>query len=481
MDPSLHPDPTDLDADPNRPRPENRRRSLGCLGFLVGLLVPIAAGLAALALMPASEEGAGTPKQRVKAMIDAWRGVTPAPEVIERVVEKPVEKVVEVEKLVPAPPPKPPSKWVPRKEIDTATLYNGLVTSTKLNEVEGASAATERETDGSYGVEIEVKVTVPKATDTVEGLAKLNPDLPKALPGLGPLLEKAQVSGFYHQLYDNKRKRIQYDYTRLNKVLDRHNFYDCETILELQAEDSGRRVLLLQSEMDVVSDGTDGDRMPELDAYVANSANFQPSTSYMWRKKTRQPNPLLPRYTLAVKRDQELLKQPGLSEQEKANLNSKIRINRTIAQDLEAWSYLIAEADPFVVIPGFIPRHRRNTPFAPQIGDYAVVVYGNRLFPAIIGDNGPTYKAGEGSLRLCKEMNPKATVYSRPESDLTVTYLYFPGTAEKKRDAPDLELWHRKCSELLGEIGGIGEGYALHEWEDHFAKPKAAGTNASPE
>ena len=31
---------------------------------------------------------------------------------------------------------------------------------------------------------------------------------------------------------------------------------------------------------------------------------------------------------------------------------------------------------------------------------------------------------------MAKTVNPKATPYIRPESDLKVTYLIFPGTAE---------------------------------------------------
>jgi len=436
-------------------------------------MIPVVIGLVGLAMMPKGE-GRMAAKQRLSAMVNAWRGIglkpeststsstSPEPEVIIRTEERIVERVV------PAPPPELPSKWVPWKEIDTATLFNGLVSSTTLNEVEGGTAAVERENDAAYGVEIEVKITVPTPATRLEEFEKLNPHLPKVLPAFSSLLEKAAVSGFYHKLYENKRKRIQRDYTRFNKVLDRHNFYDCDTILEMRHPDSGRRVLLLQSEMDVVSDGTDGDRMPNIDDYVSNSPNYQPATSYMWRKKTEQPNPLLKRYTDAVARDVALLKERGLSSSQRAALNNKLRINRTIADDLRAWSYLIAEADPFVVLPSFVPAYKARTPYAPQVGDYAVVIYEDRIFPAIVGDLGPTYKAGEGSLRLCKELNPKATVYSRPESDLEITYIYFPGSAEKQPDAPDLQKWHSKCAELLGEIGGIGEGYQLHRWSDPF-------------
>lgn len=457
-----------------------RRRGAGCLVFAFGLSLPVLLGCLGLLLMPAPEEDTDL-GERLGALAAAWRGVKPEPEVVVEIREKIVE--VEVEKLVPGPPPPPPpppSKWVPRKEIDTATLYNGLVTKTSLVETEGGTASMERVSDGSYGVEIAVKVTIPRPATTLAEFARINPDLPRVLPGFPVLLETAATSGFYHQLYDNKRKRIQRDYSRLNRVLDRHNFYDCESILELKSPATGRRALLIQSEMDVVSDGTDGDRMPDLDAYIANSANFQPSTGYMWKKKTAQPNPLLSRYTDAIARDEALLKKPGTSAVAKQTLEAKLDINRRIANDLRVWSYLIAEADPFIVIPLSIVQQRRNSPFAPQVGDYAVVIHGGRLFPTIVGDVGPTYKAGEASLRLCKEINPQATVYSRPESDLHVTYLYFPGTADSQRDAPDLERWHQRCGELLEEIGGVGEGVELHRWKDWFAPEPIEEVQATP-
>jgi len=47
-----------------------------------------------------------------------------------------------------------------------------------------------------------------------------------------------------------------------------------------------------------------------------------------------------------------------------------------------------------------------------------------------------------------------------------VTYVVFPGTGPKPRIAPDYAAWHEECSKLLGEIGGLGAGYTLHEWED---------------
>jgi hypothetical protein len=105
------------------------------------------------------------------------------------------------------------------------------------------------------------------------------------------------------------------------------------------------------------------------------------------------------------------------------------------------------------------------------VGDYAVVIHGGEIYPSIVGDGGPTFKVGEGSLRFARELNPKASSYSRPVSDLKVSYLVFPGSREAERGPPDFEKWRQRCHELLGEIGGLGDGYALHQWQDTLPKP----------
>ncbi len=114
----------------------------------------------------------------------------------------------------------------------------------------------------------------------------------------------------------------------------------------------------------------------------------------------------------------------------------------------------------------------RNDSYAPKVGDYAIVIYGKKVYPCIVGDGGPTFKVGEASLRMAKELNPAATPYNRPVSDLKVTYVVFPGSREEKAGPPDYEKWRQKCQELLTEIGGLGSGYELHKWEDLFPKPE---------
>jgi hypothetical protein len=97
-------------------------------------------------------------------------------------------------------------------------------------------------------------------------------------------------------------------------------------------------------------------------------------------------------------------------------------------------------------------------------GDYALVVFGNSIYPAIVGDIGPNDKVGEASLRIAKEINPLSTPYNRPVSDLKVTYLIFPETADKSSGPPDLEKLQARCETLLKEIGGAS--VPLRRWEN---------------
>ena len=230
---------------------------------------------------------------------------------------------------------------------------------------------------------------------------------------------------------------------------------------------SGRKILFIQSEMDVVSDGSDGDRMPEYDTYIAESTNYQPFTSYGWKKKTDRPNPLLKRWSEKLTESEKKLVKGGLRSSQKTALEQNIsKLKREIA-DMKARSFLIARADPFIVIPSWMRSYVNQNDFAPSVGDYVAVIYNDSIYPAIIGDTGPTWKIGEASLRLAKELNPKATSYSRPVSDLKVSYVVFPGTASKP-NAPDLNDWNKVVNELLKEIGGVGNDYLLHSWENYF-------------
>ena len=133
--------------------------------------------------------------------------------------------------------------------------------------------------------------------------------------------------------------------------------------------------------------------------------------------------------------------------------------------------------DPFIVNSLIFKPYIGSNPHAPPIGDYAGGIHDKKIYPAICGDYGPTMKMGEASLFIAKVINEKATPYRRPESDLRVTYLIFPGTADKPFAPPDLARWREKCAEFLLQVGGVGDGFALHEWIDPFKKPEPAATS----
>lgn len=381
----------------------------------------------------------------------------------------PIVKERIVVKEVPAPPPPLPDKFVPNKLINLAELFNGFQLKNEIEVKPGEFASKERLDPGSYTVSFQVYIRVPKPSTTLEELSVLNAALPKILPRLPQIMQTAKVSGFFHHLYEVKEKDIQIDITRLDKILSRHNYYDLETVLELEDPMSKQKALLIQGEMDVVSDGSDGDRMATFDDYVFKSSFFQPSTSYAWPKLTKTPNPLLPKFEAQLAEAREKAKSGTKEEQKSAK--SRVESLPAIIAELKKKSFLISQEDPFVVIPLSMKSYKGFNDYAPGLGDYAVVIAGDQLLPAIIGDFGPREKMGEASLRICKQINEKANSNTRPESDLKITYLIFPDSAEKSPSQPNLAKWTQRCQELIDRMGGVGAGYSLLAWKDRFQTP----------
>ncbi|MFM8885588.1 MAG: glycoside hydrolase family 75 protein, partial [Chthoniobacterales bacterium] len=240
----------------------------------------------------------------------------------------------------------------------------------------------------------------------------------------------------------------------------RHNYYDCDTILKLSHPETGRRALFVQGDMDVNVDGSDGDRNVEVDG---SGQFFQPQTSYRWRKTSDRPNPFLSRAQQRLDDARAEMEKPETKPERKAQIKERVEeLGRKITE-LRSWSFLVSKTDPSIVLPGFMMRG--EGPHVPEVGDYAVVIHGDKMYPAILGDAGPSYKVGEASLRLCNQIKDTGTPLARPVSDLAVTYLIFPGSADKERSAPDLDRWHARCTELLAEIG-VTNNAALHRWEN---------------
>ncbi len=426
-------------------------------------------------------------KRGVKEWLVARRGgEVDEAEMIRRVEERVrAEYEQELERLrqeaankveAPAAEPKdadpPQEAVVPRIEDHTAAsggdlraLRNGIPLKTEVKVEKGGVASRELTNADSYIAEYTLRVRVPAPAKTLDDLHAVNPRLGAMLPGLAPMLESAKVSGHFYQLYENKTKRVQSEATRLDALLSKHNFYDCETMLELRHPQGGRRIFLMQAEMDVVSDGSDGDRLAAMPEEIVSSTNYQPFTSYGWPKKTTVPNPMVAGWERRVADGERELADRATSADRRKWLKDRIAYLKRGIADMKARSFLIAEYDPFVVMPLQLLT-ANGDPFAPKVGDYAVVVHGEKIYPAIVGDGGPTFKVGEASLRMAREIDPKATPYRRPVDKLVVTYLVFPGSRDEERKPPDYAAWRARCETLLKEVGGVGSGFTLHQWQD---------------
>jgi hypothetical protein len=371
----------------------------------------------------------------------------------------------------PAPTP-PPPPYVPAKRLEVGKIFNGMQYRVTLETEVGTTATAERNDPASYRAELTVKVKVPKPHMNMDEISRLNPRLPELLPGLTTMMEKARISPFFDDLYRIKCNSLQAGLNRLDTLLTRHNFYDCETVLELEHPETKRRVVFIQADMDVDTDGSDVDRVPEIEGA---SSTFQPFTSYRWPKKSDKVSPLIAfRETKLKQLQDELAANPTAAR--KAEIKSATTDLKNEIGDLKTFSFLIGHADPFIVLPGSMFGAARGA-FAPSVGDYCVIIHEGTLYPAIVGDVGPRTKMGEAALRVCKQIRPQANGANRAVNDLKVTYLVFPGTAKRPFDVPDLEKWRAQCAKLMEEIGGHqGELFA---WED-ITKPKPPPATPAP-
>jgi Fungal chitosanase of glycosyl hydrolase group 75 len=407
-----------------------RKIKIRTLGFFV--LVLVAAAMTAIVLRWIS--------------LEQWHRTQLAP-------ETPVE--VEVPEKTPTPAPSPKIPVIAGK-LDTARLFSGITVNASVEPTPGGAAADERADPQSYVLELKLRTRVPTPNATIEDLAKVSPDLPRLLPGLAAMVTPESVSPFFKDLYDTKLRNLKENLVRLDQLLSRHNFYDCQTILQLRHPETKRRAVLLQADMDVDADGSDSDRLP---AGSGTSANFKPVTSYRWPKKSQIPNSYMGPAEEKLKRYETELAAKGTTPERKKDLKAGIASVRDEIETLKKYSFLIGATDPYIVLPMGLGKADGG-----KVGDYALVIFGDRIFPAIVGDVGPSDKAGEASLRIAKEINATATAYNRPVSDLKVTYLVFPDTGEKPWGPPDLEKLHAKTEELVKEIGGAG--VPLHKWEN---------------
>lgn len=373
----------------------------------------------------------------------------------------------------PTPPPTPTRPPVITGKLDTGKLFNGITLHSTVEASPGVDATTERVDPESYVLDLKLRARVPVPNKTIDELAKVSPQLPTLLPGLAAMFPPEPVSPLFAELYDTKLRMLRENLVRLDLALSRHNFFDCQTVLQLQHPQTRRQALLLQADMDVDADGSDADRMP---IGTGAPTNFKPFTSYHWQKKTPAPNPYLPATEDRLKQAEDEYALHTTTPERKRDLRPAITQLRAEVATLKKFSFLIGATDPYIVIPGAF-THGREVP--PKIGDFTLVIFGDAIYPAIVGDIGPNDKVGEASLRVAKEINALATPYNRPVSDLKVTYLIFPGTADTPFGPPDLDKIQAHCQKLVDEIGGAT--VPLHHWENIIPPPPTPTPTPTPE
>jgi hypothetical protein len=338
-------------------------------------------------------------------------------------------------------------------KFDVARLFNGITLRSEVETAAGAAASEERVDPMSYAIDLKLRARVPTPNRTVDELGKVSPDLGNLLPGLATMIKPEAVSPFFAQLYETKVRELRENLNRLDLLLSRHNFYDCQTVLALKHPETKRRALLFQADMDVDADGSDGDRVP---AGNGVSPTFKPFTSFRWGKKSNRPNPYLPGIEERLHRVE--LEQKTATPERKRELKNAVTELRDEINATKKYSYLIGTYDPFIVVPAIFTKGND----AAHVGDYSLVIVGNTIYPAIVGDVGPNDRVGEASLRIAKEVNALSNPNNRPLSELKATYIVFSGTADSSWGPPDLEKLQVRCEALVKEIGGAS--VPLHHW-----------------
>jgi len=338
-------------------------------------------------------------------------------------------------------------------KFDLSRLFNGITLRSEVETTSGAAASEERVDPMSYAIDLKLRARVPTPNRTVDELGKVSPDLGKLLPGLATMAKPEAVSPLFAQLYETKVRELRENLSRLDLLLSRHNFYDCQTVLALRHPETKRRALLFQADMDVDADGSDGDRVP---AGNGVSPTFKPFTSFRWGKKSNRPNPYLPGIEDRLRRVE--LEQRMATPERKRDLKNAATELRDEIGAMKKYSYLIGTYDPFIVVPASFTKGSD----AAHVGDYAVVIAGSTIYPAMVGDVGPNDRVGEASLRIAKEVNGLSNPNNRPISELKATYIVFNGTADSSWGSPDLEKLQARCEALVKEIGGAS--VPLHHW-----------------
>lgn len=99
--------------------------------------------------------------------------------------------------------------------------------------------------------------------------------------------------------------------------------------------------------------------------------------------------------------------------------------NRT-ALSYRNGSYLDSTTTPYVVVPMHVHKQ-----YGIELGDHVFVKYRDNVVEAIVGDIGPHYKLGEGSIRLARLLGMNRSTPNSAEAQRGVQYIVFPDSGDR--------------------------------------------------
>jgi hypothetical protein len=347
--------------------------------------------------------------------------------------------------------------------VDIQQLSNGIPLRTEVVYGSGQSVSDERILADSYTANYQVKIRIPQPAIKMSDLEKNGSRLSLILPGFASLFAKGTISPCFRTVYDTKIAQVKQNATRLNQMIPKASFYECNTILNF-VSDKGRKMLFIQADMDAEIQGSDGERLHKMPPEQVNSLDYNPFTAYHWRVSGDFPNPMIEGWKRRITIGEKELAETTTDLQKKKWIQNRIETLKQGVEHMKRNGFLISTYDPYIVLPYYLVN-RPNDAFSPKIGDYAVVIHGNKVYPCIVGDESHDSAIGEASARIAGELNAQWKLGSKAVFIPTVNYIIFPNSREAQAKSPDYAYWRAKCIALLSEVGGLGRDYQLHEWD----------------
>src|SRR5207237_9153119 len=135
--------------------------------------------------------------------------------------------------------------------------------------------------------------------------------------------------------------------------------------------------------------------------------------------KTAAPDPDIAATEEGLKRAEDEAALATTTPARERQLRTSIAQLRAEGGTFRKYSFLIGATDPFIVVPGAFTHAHDPV----KLGDYALVVFGDSVYPAMVGDVGPNDKVGGASLRIAKQINATSKTHHASGSNQKLPFV----------------------------------------------------------